>query len=87
MGDGALLRWDRSNQTRIAPRAVLRRSEGTWFSSLSADEVGALARRDPRGASASGWCCVYGIHGRLTIPICRELLDLKAEPTKRSGSG
>jgi hypothetical protein len=39
--------------TRIAPRVVLRRREGTCFSSPSDDEVGALQRRDPRGASAS----------------------------------
>jgi len=56
MGDGALLRWDRSNQTRIAPRAVLR-SEGTCVSSPSADEVGALqgairAERAPADGAA-----------------------------------
>jgi len=33
---------ERGNQTRIAPRAVLRRREGTRFSSPSDDEVGAL---------------------------------------------
>jgi hypothetical protein len=44
---------ERSNETRIAPRAVLRRREGTCFSSPSDDEVGALQRRDPRGASTS----------------------------------
>ena len=32
----------------IAPRAALRRREGTRFSSPSDDEVGALQRRDPR---------------------------------------
>jgi hypothetical protein len=38
---------------RIAPRAVLRRREGTCFSSPSDDEVGGLQRRDPRGASGA----------------------------------
>jgi hypothetical protein len=37
--------------SRIAPPAVLRRSEGTRFSSRSDDEVGGLRRRDPRRAS------------------------------------
>ena len=37
----------------IAPRAALRRREGTRFSSPSDDEVGALQRRDPRGASGA----------------------------------
>jgi hypothetical protein len=35
-------RSERSNQTRIAPRAVLRRRERTCFSFPSDDEVGAL---------------------------------------------
>ena len=35
-------RSERSNQTRIAPRAVLRRREGTCFLFPSDDEVGAL---------------------------------------------
>jgi DNA-binding SARP family transcriptional activator len=38
----------------IAPRAALRRREGTRFSSPSDDEVGALERRDPRGAIKLG---------------------------------
>jgi len=33
---------ERSNQIRIAPRAVLRRREGTCFSSPSDDEVGVI---------------------------------------------
>jgi apolipoprotein N-acyltransferase len=44
-----------ASERRIAPRAALRRREGTRFPSPSDDEVGALQRRDPRGASiASG---------------------------------
>jgi len=44
----------------IAPRAVLRRREGTRFSSPSDDEVGALQRRDPRGASAASGAIKLG---------------------------
>ena len=44
----------------IAPRAALRRREGTRFSSLSDDEVGALQRRDPRGASAASGAIKLG---------------------------
>ena len=40
-----------ADESRIAPPAVLRRSEGTRFSSRSDDEVGGLQRRDPRRAS------------------------------------
>jgi len=43
----------RMGSYRIAPRAVLRRREGTCFSSPNDDEVGALRRRDPPGASAA----------------------------------
>jgi hypothetical protein len=46
---------ERSNQTRIAPRAVLRRREGTCFLFLSDDEGGALqgAIRAERGSERS----------------------------------
>ena len=44
----------------IAPRAALRRREGTRFSSPSDDEVGALQRRDPRGASAASGAIKLG---------------------------
>jgi DNA-binding SARP family transcriptional activator len=44
----------------IAPRAVLRRREGTRFSSPSDDEVGALQRRDPGGASAASGAIKLG---------------------------
>ena len=40
-----------ADASRIAPPTVLRRSEGTCFSSRSDDEVGGLQRRDPRRAS------------------------------------
>jgi hypothetical protein len=45
---------ERSNQTRIAPRVVLRRREGTCFLFPSDDEVGALqgAIRAERGQRA-----------------------------------
>src|SRR5436190_2054098 len=43
----------RSTPTRIAPRGVLRRREGTCFSSSNDDEVGALPWRAPSGASGS----------------------------------
>jgi DNA-binding SARP family transcriptional activator len=44
----------------IAPRAVLRRREGTRIPSPSDDEVGALQRRDPRGASAASGAIKLG---------------------------
>jgi hypothetical protein len=37
--------------SRIAPHAVLRRREGTRFSSPCDDEVGGFQRRDPRRVS------------------------------------
>ena len=40
-----------ADESRIAPPAVLRRSDGTSFSSRSDDEVGGLQRRDPRRTS------------------------------------
>ena len=40
-----------ADESRIAPPAVLRSSEGTCFSSRSDDEVGGLQRCDPRWAS------------------------------------
>ena len=40
-------------QHRITPRSVLRRREGTCFSSPGDDKVGALQRRDPREASGA----------------------------------
>jgi hypothetical protein len=84
MGDGALIGSQQPNTDRATRRAEKR---GDMRFVPERRRSRRAARRDPRGASASGWCCVDGIHGRLTIPICRELLDLKAEPTKRSGSG
>jgi hypothetical protein len=47
----ALVSLDTSTNERA--RAVLKRREGTRFSSPSDDEVGARQRRDPCGASAS----------------------------------
>jgi DNA-binding SARP family transcriptional activator len=44
----------------IAPRAVLRRRDGRRFPSPSDDEVGALQRRDPRGASAASGAIKLG---------------------------
>jgi DNA-binding SARP family transcriptional activator len=43
-----------------APRAVLRRREGTRNPSPSDDEIGALQRRDPRGASAASGAIKLG---------------------------
>jgi hypothetical protein len=40
-----------ADESRIAPPAVLRRSEGTGFSSRSHNEEGWRQRRDPRRAS------------------------------------
>jgi apolipoprotein N-acyltransferase len=70
---------------RIAPRAALRRREGTRFPSPSDDEVGALQRRDPRGASIASGAIKHAIKTEKETPV--EPTDAPGDEPERDGRG
>jgi hypothetical protein len=69
---------ERGNLTRIAPPALLRRSDRTRFSCRSDDEVGGLQRRRPRRASVA---CGAIRPGSPLLDV--RPADLQEETTKR----
>ena len=73
-----------ASEHRIAPRAALRRREGTRFPSPSDDEVGALQRRDPRGASIASGAIKHAIKHEKETPV--ERTD-NADSPERDGRG
>jgi apolipoprotein N-acyltransferase len=74
-----------ASEHRIAPRAALRRREGTRFPSPSDDEVGALQRRDPRGASIASGAIKHAIEPEKEIPV--EPTDAPGNQSERDGRG